>query len=499
MGKKRFFDFLRSQHLAVTFDDVRFRTGYSKVAPDAVNVESRFSRNVPLKIPIVSAAMDRVTEHLMAIELAKLGGLGIIHRNLSLEEQVKQVAKVKHYISGLVAKPITISPEQTVDSVLQMRQSKDYGFHTFPVIDAGGRLVGIVSEDDFAFCRAKSSPIKNIMSKDLLTAPLETTFEQAYEIMMSNRKKCLPLVAKKGELRSMYVLSDVERELDKNGPAINYNLDNKGRLRVGAAIGLKIDGALDGLDELLREEVDVLVIDTAHADTNVAIETLAEIKSKYKNIDVVVGNVSEYESAKRLADAAADGIKVGQGPGSICTTTPVAGYGCPQISAVYNCLLAVEERDIPICADGGMRYSGDIAKAIGLGADSVMLGEMLAGTKETPGEIITRDGKQYKEYRGMGSIAAMQAGAGARNRYRQSKNSPLVPEGVEALAVYKGELAPLMAQYLGGLRKGMAGAGAASIKEMQEKADFFMVTSAGKTESHPHDVFITREPANYRR
>jgi len=499
MVKKEFFEFMNSQHLALTFDDVRLKTGYSETLPDNVKLESRFSRNVALKIPIVSAAMDTVTDHTLAIELAKLGGIGVIHRNLTPEQQASEVSRVKHHLNGLIEKPITVYDDDTIEFVLARRKQKDYTFHTFPVINReNGKLVGILSKNDFDFCDNNSLYVRDIMTEKVFTAGKDTTLDDAYGIMINNKKKVLPLVSEEGNITGMYVFSDLKRIKTVNSDIYDYNLDIKGRLIVAAAIGV-YDDAFSRLEELIRKDVDLVVIDTAHGDSNGVIETLKEIKRRY-NIDVVVGNLSEGSSAKRLINAGADGIKVGQGPGSICTTRVIAGIGCPQVTAIYNCAISAEEYGIPVCADGGLIYSGDIPIAIGAGAHSVMLGMMLAGTKESPGEFVFKEGRQWKSYRGMGSIGAILSNQNPQGRYGQKNTEgTLVPEGIEGLIPYRGELSNVIFQYIGGLRRGMGYVGAASIDELRTKADFYRLSSAGKAESHPHDVLITKEAPNYSR
>ena len=493
LPKDIFFEKIEKLGEALTFDDVRLKSGYSEVMPDDIKLESKFSRNISLKIPIVSAAMDTVTEHKMAIEIAKLGGLGIVHKNLTPEKQAQEVCAVKYYLNGLIDKPICVNQNETIDAILKMREKKEYGFHTFPVINDGGEIVGIITRNDFDFCDNYSVKVRDIMTKSVITSDSKTSLEEVYGIMINKKKKALPLVDKNGKVSGMYVLKDVKRVLLKNPSG--YNLDKSGQLMVGAAIGVN---DFERLEKLIGKNVDVVVIDTAHADTKSVISTLKKIKSDY-DIDVVVGNISEAESAKRLADAGADGIKVGQGPGSICTTRIIAGIGSPQVSAVYNCSKIADDYGIPICADGGLKNSGDIPIAIGAGAYSVMMGGMIAGTKESPGETVFTGGRQWKAYRGMGSIGAMETNKGSRERYGQvaTGKSELIAEGVEGLKAYKGELKEVIFQYIGGLKRGMGYVGAKDIESLRRKADFMKITGAGKAESHPHDILITKEPPNY--
>lgn len=482
--------------VALTFADVRLKTGYSRVMPDSVNTESRFSRNIKLKIPIVSAAMDTVTESAMAIEMAKLGGLGIIHKNLSPQDQASEVVKVKFNLQGFIEKPIVVKPTDKIDAILKKRADKGHSFHTFPVVD-DGKIVGLLTKNDFDFCEDHTLTAAEVMTKDLITMPAGTSADEAYALLRREKKKVLPLVDSTGVLKGMYLYSDLSRA--RSGKFDVYNLDNKGRLMVGAAIGIGSE-AFERVKLLVDKDVDVVVIDTAHADSAPVIDTLRKIKALYPGIDVVVGNVSEKESVKRLAEAGADGIKVGQGPGAICTTRIIAGIGCPQLTAIYYCSIEAEKYGIPICADGGLQYSGDIPIALGAGAYSVMMGSMLAGTKESPGSIEFVDGRQWKNYRGMGSMGALES-KGSRERYNQpdTGKSGFIPEGIEGLVPYKGELKDVMFQYVGGLQRGMGYVGAANISELREKADFWMPTAAGIRESHPHDIVITKEAPNYQK
>ncbi len=492
MVKDKFFEKMEALGLALTYDDVRLKSGYSETEPAAVKIESRFSKRITLKVPIVSSAMDTVTEAPMAIAMAKIGGLGIIHRGLDPETQAKAVRKVKLHLNGLVASPIAVRPDDSVQSVLEMREEQNYNFHSFPVTDESGKLLGIVTQNDFEMCADKSSKVSEIMTAvaKMITAPAGTSLEDAYQKLTDSKKKILPLVDDSGKLAGMYVYSDLLRLI--SGSTTTYNIDSNGHLRVGAAVGTGED-ALSRAELLSEAGVDVIVIDTAHGDSKNVFEALKALKQKFPNIDIVVGNVSEGASAKRLADAGADGIKVGQGPGSICTTRIIAGIGCPQVSAVYNCVKALQGMDVPICADGGIKHSGDIPIAIGAGADSVMLGRSLAGTTETPGSIKDTAQGRFKVYRGMGSLGAMRASKASRERYRQADASKdkLVPEGVESVVPYQGDVASVLFKQIGGLRAGMGYVGADTIKSLQEKADFHRISNAGLAESHPHDVAIT--------
>ena len=477
----------------MTFDDVRLKTGYSEILPDNVDLETKFSRNVPLKIPISSAAMDTVTEYKLAIELAKLGGIGVIHKGLNAAEQADEAAKVKFHLNGMIEKPICFYENETIEGILNHKREKGYDFDSFPIVNSCGKLVGIMTANDFDFCKDKTLKAKKVMTTELITAKSKTTIKEAYEIMIKSKKKVLPLIDKEGKISGMYVFSDVKRVTQRDSKA--YNVDKHGQLRVAAAIGV-YDDAFQRLEKLVKENVDVVVIDTAHGDSKGVIETLKQIKKKY-DIDVVAGNISEPESAENLIKAGADGVKVGQGPGSICTTRIIAGIGTPQVTAVYNCSKVCDKSNIPVGADGGLRFSGDVPIAIGAGAHYVMLGGMLAGTKESPGEIIFHQGMQYKLYRGMGSLSAMEKFRGSRERYCQTGKSALIPEGMEGIVPYKGKLEEVITQYIGGLRRGMGYTGAKNIEELREKADFRRITEAGKAESHPHDITITKESPNY--
>ncbi|MFA5763550.1 MAG: IMP dehydrogenase [archaeon] len=484
--------------LALTFNDVRLKTGYSQIMPDNVDTQTFFSKNVSLKVPIVSAAMDTVTESKMAIAIAKLGGIGIIHKNMTIEEQASQVAKVKHHLNGLIEKPICVYEDEIISSVLQKIQEK-YSFTSFPVLSHEEKLVGIVTGNDFDFCKDENLLIKDIMTptSNLLTMPKGTTLKKAYEAMISQKKKVIPLVNSENKLEGLYIFSDVQRIV--KGSFEKYNTDKKESLVVGAAIGTGPD-AIMRATKLVREQVDVLVIDTAHGDSLPVYETIKEIKKMFPNVDVVVGNISVGDSAKRLIEAGVDGIKVGQGPGSICTTRIIAGIGRPQVSAIYDCAKIAQEHNVPICADGGLTNSGDITIAIAAGASCVMLGSMLAGTEETPGETIFLDGQPRKIYRGMGSLGAMEKNKGSRERYGQKDTgkAELVPEGIEGIVLSKGKLKDVIVQYIGGLKRGMGYVGAATIEELQEKGQFDRLTNAGMVESHPHDIKITKDSPNYK-
>jgi len=496
--KDIFFKKMEDLGLALTYADVRLRTNYSVTMPDQVSLETMFSRRVPLKVPLVSAAMDTVTDHRLAIEMAKCGGLGIVHRNFSPKEQASEVAKVKYYLNGIVEKPICVRDTDTIETILRRRDEKGYTFHSFPVIDAQGKLVGILTTNDFQFCDDARKTAREVMATNLVLASSCVPIEEAYAIMQKNKKKVLPVVNSRGEVAGMYTFKDVKRLV--SGSFSLHNLDERNQLRVGAAIGVGTD-ALERASLLMEKHVDVLVIDTAHGDSLPVLDTLKQLKGIYGDrVDIVAGNISEGASAERLIAAGADGVKVGQGPGSICTTRIIAGIGTPQVTAIYQCAEAAERNGVPVCADGGVKYSGDIPIAIGAGASSVMLGSMLAGVKEAPGELVFFEGRQWKQYRGMGSVGAMTESRGSRERYGQSdvsRKSELVPEGVEGLVPYKGEVRDVLMQYIGGLRRGMGYTGTTTIEALREQADFIRLSPAGHTESHPHDVKITKESPNY--
>ena len=496
--KDKFFEKIEALGLALSYGDVRLKTSHSEIAPNDVNIAGRFSRNIPLNSPLVSSPMDMITEHGMAIALALAGGLGIIHRALAPKDQAKEVSRVKFYLNGLIEKPICVKINETIKSVLNMAAEKGYSFHSFPVVDGNGRLAGLISNNDVEFCHNYNLKVGRVMAKaeNLVTAEGGISLKQAFSIMQRNKKKILPLVNKQKKLVGMYVYSDVKRVITGGSPF--YNLDGNGNLRVGAAVGVGRDALIRA--ELLSERgADVLVIDTAHGDSRAVFETLKQLKKKYSKIDIVVGNVSEADSARRLALAGADGIKIGQGPGSICTTRIVAGIGCPQVTAVYNCARALRGLNVPVCADGGIEYSGDVTVALAAGADSVMLGRMFAGTSETPGEVFIRNGLPVKQYRGMGSLAAMEASQGSRERYSQKETGKdkLVPEGVEAVVPFKGEVAKIIFQILGGVRSGLGYVGAADLDELRNKADFYYISAAGLSESHPHGITMEKEAPNY--
>ncbi len=475
----------------LTFDDVLLIPAYSEVLPREVNLKTRFSRNIVLNVPIVSAAMDTVTEYQLAIAIAREGGIGVIHKNMTIAEQARQVHAVKRAENGMIYDPVTIRRGSTVADALKMME--EYHIGGIPVVDDEGYLVGIVTNRDLRFERNLSRKIDEVMtSENLVTTTQGTNLEDAADILQSHKIEKLPVVDNKGKLIGLVTYKDITKAKDKP----NACKDSLGRLRVAAGIGVTND-FMDRADALVAAGVDALVIDTAHGHSKGVIGVLKAVKAKYPDIDVVVGNIATGEAAKYLVDNGADGVKVGIGPGSICTTRIIAGVGVPQLTAVYDVAKALEGTGVPLIADGGIRYSGDIVKALAAGGYCVMLGGMLAGVEESPGDTIIYNGRKYKAYRGMGSLEAMEKGS--KDRYFQSTESDtkkLVPEGIAARVPYKGTLFEVVYQMLGGLRAGMGYCGAKDIDALH-KAKFTRITNAGINESHPHDVAITSEAPNY--
>lgn len=495
MKKDAFFKMMAESGMALAYDDLRLKTGYSETNPADAILTSRFSRNVPLNVPIVSAAMDTVTEVFMAIAMAKNGGLGIIHRALAFEAQASQVKRVKLHLNGCIENPICVNINDTISEIEERRHRNGFSFNSFPVLDNEGKVVGLITQNDFDLANDNALPAGKMMTPfaDLVTAKSDTTLKQAYDLLRQARKKVLPLLNESGGIAGMYALSDVKRLLE--GSSTLFNVDQDGHLRVGAAIGAN-EHELERATALIEAGCDVLVVDTAHGNSKNVYTIIKKLKTQYPQVDIVAGNVSEGDSAKHLAMAGVDGVKVGQGPGSICTTRIVAGIGCPQATAVYECAKALRGTGVPTCADGGIKNSGDVPIALGLGADSVMLGRVLAGTDEAPGEIRDTPQGRVKVYRGMGSLPALKASRASRERYRQNDDiTKLVPEGIESVVPYDGKVAYVLVKYVGGLRSGMGYVGADTIAELQEKANFWRISTAGLTESHPHDVIITDSSA----
>lgn len=477
----------------LTFDDVLLIPAYSEVLPRNVELSTRFSRNISLNVPIVSAAMDTVTEAKLAIAIAREGGIGVIHKNMSIAEQARQVHAVKRAENGMIYDPVTITRGSTVAEALAIM--KEYHIGGIPVVDEDKKLVGIVTNRDLRFERNLDSLVDDVMTKDnLVTTYQSTDLQQAADILQRYKIEKLPVVDKDGRLVGLVTYKDITKAKDKPYAC----KDKLGRLRVAAGIGVTKD-SMQRADALVEAGVDAIVIDTAHGHSKGVVDVLKAVKAKYPDLDVVVGNIATGEAAQYLVKAGADGVKVGIGPGSICTTRVIAGVGVPQLSAVYDVAKALEGTGVPLIADGGIRYSGDIVKALAAGAYSVMLGGMLAGVEESPGETIIYNGRKYKSYRGMGSLEAMEKGS--KDRYFQEGENDvkkLVPEGIAARVPYKGTLYEVVYQMIGGLRSGMGYCGAHNIEELHN-AKFTRITTAGVTESHPHDVNITSEAPNYSR
>ncbi|MFM2264900.1 MAG: Inosine-5-monophosphate dehydrogenase [Bacteroidota bacterium] len=478
----------------LTYDDVLLVPNYSNVLPREVRIQSRFSKNITLNVPIVSAAMDTVTESAMAIAMAQEGGIGVLHKNMSIEQQAAKVRKVKRAESGMIIDPVTLPLTATVgDAKLLM---KEHGIGGIPVVDQNGILKGITTNRDLRFEKVNSRPITEVMTaKNLVTAAIGTTLQEAEGILQQNKIEKLPVVDQDYKLVGLITFRDITKLTQK--PIANK--DTYGRLRVAAAIGVTAD-AIDRAAALVQAGVDAVIIDTAHGHTEGVVNVLKLVKAQFPSIDVIVGNIATPEAALYLAQHGADGVKVGIGPGSICTTRIVAGVGFPQFSAVLEVAAALKGSGVPVIADGGIRYTGDIPKAIAAGADSVMLGSLLAGTKESPGETIIFEGRKFKSYRGMGSVEAMQEGS--KDRYFQDVEDDvkkLVPEGIVGRVPYKGELNESMQQFIGGLRAGMGYCGAKDIPTLQETGRFVRITTSGINESHPHNVTITKEAPNYSR
>lgn len=476
----------------LTYDDVLLVPAYSKVLPREVNIVSKFSRNIPLNTPIVSAAMDTVSESAMAIAIAREGGISVLHKNMSIEAQSKEVRTVKRAESGMILDPVTLTNTAKVFDAKRMM--KEFSIGGIPVVNSKSKLIGIVTNRDLRFIKNDTLSVEDVMTRDgLIVTQENTTLVQAEEILQKHKIEKLPVVNDRHHLIGLITY----RDIIKVRVQPNSNKDSFGRLRVAAAVGVTSD-VLERVDSLVASGVDAVVVDTAHGHTRGVVSTLKLIKKKYPNLDVVVGNIATAEAAKYLVDAGADGVKVGIGPGSICTTRVIAGVGVPQLSAIMQVANAIKGSGVPLIADGGIRYTGDIVKAISAGADSVMLGSLLAGTEESPGEKIIYEGRKYKTYRGMGSIDAMKAGS--KDRYFQDLEDDLqklVPEGIVGRVDYKGTLAEVMYQFIGGLRAGMGYCGSKDILALKEKAKFVRITSAGVIESHPHDVTITSEAPNY--
>lgn len=475
----------------LTFDDVLVLPGRSRILPKDVSLKTRLTKGLSLNIPVVSAPMDTVTESQVAIALAQEGGIGIIHKNLSIEEQSREVEKVKRYSSGMIIDPITMSPDQTIREAIEVM--KKYKISGIPVTN-NGKTVGIITNRDLRFETNLSLKVKDLMTTKLITVPVGTEPEQARELLQKHRIEKLLVVGKDGSLKGLITVKDME----KSYLYPNSAKDDMEHLRVGAAIGVGEDRD-SRVEALIKAGVDLLVIDTAHGHSEGVLKSLEALRKKYRDKQIIAGNIATAQAAKDLVSAGADGVKVGIGPGSICTTRMIAGVGVPQISAVAEVYDAVKKDGVPVIADGGIKYSGDIVKALAAGADVVMIGSIFAGVEESPGEKILYQGRAYKEYRGMGSIAAMQEGSSERYfQERDISETKLVPEGVEGRIPYKGTLSFTVNQLIGGIRAGMGYCGAGSLEELKTKSRFIRITQAGLRESHVHDVIITKEAPNYR-
>jgi IMP dehydrogenase len=476
---------------AITFDDILLVPAKSKVLPRDVAVQTKLTKNISLNIPIISAAMDTVTEAELAIAMAREGGIGILHKNMSIEKQASEVDRVKRSESGMIQDPITLNPEQTVGEANQLMEL--YQISGFPIVNEKKELIGILTNRDLRFEPNNSMKVKELMTtENLITAPIGTTLTQAEKILQKYKIEKLPVVDKNGKIKGLITFKDIQKR--KKHPFAAK--DKFGRLIVGAAVGVTRD-TIERVDALVKSYADVIVVDTAHGHSQGVIEMVKKIRSKF-NIDLIAGNVATSEGTRELIRAGADAVKVGIGAGSICTTRVVAGVGVPQITAVMNCASEAKKNNVPVISDGGIKQTGDIPKAIAAGADCVMLGGLLAGTEESPGEKVLYEGRSFKIYRGMGSLEAMKEGS--RDRYFQDAEeeiSKLVPEGIEGRVPYKGALADVIYQMVGGLRSAMGYCGAKNIRELQQNSQLVEISNAGLRESHPHDVIITKEAPNY--
>ena len=477
----------------ITFDDVLLLPGYSEVLPRDVNIRTRITRNLEINVPLVSAAMDTVTEYQLAIAIAREGGIGFLHKNMSIDKQAEQVRRVKRADSGLIVDPITLLEDATVGDAMRLMADNKIG--GIPIVNKQNKLVGILTNRDLRFEKNRKKLVREVMTTEhLITAPKGTDLKKAEIILEKYKIEKLPVVDPKGFLVGLITYKDILKV--RNNP--NSSKDSMGRLLCGAAVGVTAD-ILERIEALAHVGVDVVTVDTAHGHSRGVLEAIKKVKQTFRNLEIIGGNIATEAGAKALIDAGVDGVKVGVGPGSICTTRIVAGVGVPQLSAIANAANAAKKKNIPIIADGGIRYTGDIVKALAAGADTVMAGSIFAGTDESPGETILFEGRKFKSYRGMGSVEAMQEGS--KDRYFQDAEDDikkLVPEGIVGRVAFKGSVAEVIYQYIGGLRAGMGYCGAKTIKDLQ-KAEFVRITSAGMNESHPHDVTITKESPNYSR
>ncbi|AGR42491.1 IMP dehydrogenase [Spiroplasma diminutum] len=473
----------------ITFDDVLLVPGYSEVLPSEVSLKTKLTKNIELSIPLLSSAMDTVTESRLAIEIARAGGIGIIHKNLTIEEQVLEVQKVKRNESGFITDPITITKDTTVENANEIMAT--YKISGLPVVDEDLKLIGIVTNRDLKYFEDFKATVDVIMTKEnLITGNPSNTLEQAKAILLKNRIEKLPIVDENNKLIGLITTKDIDKAIDHP----NACKDKKGRLRVGAAVGVSVD-CMDRVDALVKAQVDIIVVDSAHGHSKGIIDIVKEIRKKYKDLDIIAGNICTAQGAQALYEAGANSVKVGVGPGSICTTRVVAGVGVPQITAINDVFNWAQDKDVTIIADGGIKYSGDIVKALAAGAHCVMMGSIFAGTEESPGEEIIANGKKYKSYVGMGSLAAMKRGSS--DRYFQKGAKKLVPEGIEARVPFKGKMRDVIFQLMGGLKSGMGYTGSKSIDELRLNTKFVRITNASLKESHPHDVELTKEAPNY--
>ncbi|HXG83864.1 MAG TPA: IMP dehydrogenase [Pyrinomonadaceae bacterium] len=477
----------------LTFDDILLVPAYSDIMPSETDVSTRFSRNIRLNIPLCSSAMDTVTEANLAIALAQQGGIGVVHKNLAIAHQAEEIDKVKRSESGMIVDPVTIRDNKTVAKALDIMQN--FKISGVPVVDESGLLVGIITNRDLRFETRFDIPVSDVMTKQpLVTVPVGTTLDEAKVKLQRHRIEKLLVVDDNGLLKGLITVKDIQKAIKYPNAA----KDDLGRLMVAAAIGATGD-FFERAEALIKSRVDVIVVDTAHGHSSRVIEAVRKIKQKYPEVELVAGNVATGEATKALIEAGADAVKIGIGPGSICTTRVVTGAGVPQITAIVECVKAAKDSGVPVIADGGVKFSGDVVKAIAAGADSVMIGSLFAGTEEAPGEVILFQGRNFKTYRGMGSIGAMKRGSS--DRYAQEgtvSDSKYVPEGIEGRVAFKGTLEDMVTQLVGGLRSGMGYTGCKNIQELQENAKFVRITSAGLRESHVHDVIITKESPNYR-
>ncbi|EKY2263093.1 IMP dehydrogenase [Campylobacter upsaliensis] len=475
---------------ALTFEDVLLRPCYSEILPKEVQIHTQLTKNIKLNMPLISAAMDTVTEHRAAIMMARLGGLGIIHKNMDIKAQVREVKRVKKSESGVIIDPIFIAPNASIYEALELMA--EYRISGVPVVDEERKLLGILTNRDLRFESNFNNRVENVMTEaPLITAPKGCTLDDAEKIFSTNKVEKLPIVDENNHLVGLITIKDLKKR--KEYP--DANKDSFGRLRVGAAIGVN---QMERVDALVEADVDVIVLDSAHGHSKGIIDSVKAIKAKYPKLEIIAGNVATAGATKALCEAGADAIKVGIGPGSICTTRIVSGVGVPQISAIDECALEADKFGVPVIADGGIKYSGDIAKALAAGSSSVMIGSLLAGTDESPGELFTYQGRQYKAYRGMGSLGAMQKGSSDRYFQQGTAQDKLVPEGIEGRVPYVGSIKNVIHQLLGGLRSSMGYVGAKDLLDFRERAEFVEITSAGLKESHVHDVTITHEAPNYK-